>query len=142
MKKIKFPPELLFDPEAAADYCHKHGRIKELEPIISTNPITSYRYSINVLRGRFLKGEKAILTDPTLSAFYAVNVLQDRWTKAERRIAKSMAATAYYIKGIYGIENMETIFNDAVENNRILKYVAENYRKVIKKKKIDFITFI
>ena len=86
------------NPKWAFDYVSKHGKDKELEPIISTSSYHSYLYAKYVLNAQpFPLGEKAIAKNATYSYHYARNVLKARFELGENVILSSKFYKTEYI---------------------------------------------
>ena len=64
------------NPKWAFDYVSKHGKDKELEPIIAKDTTYSYRYADEFLNGPFKLGEKAIAKNAEYSKEYTKNILK------------------------------------------------------------------
>lgn len=66
-------------PELAYEWCLEHGRNKEIERHIVTDPEWAYHYAYNVIKDRWSEGEAVIATDPQWAYHYARYVIKDRW---------------------------------------------------------------
>jgi hypothetical protein len=55
------------NPKWAFDYTLKHGKDKDLEPIIAKSAKYSYEYANQILKKPFKLGEPAIATDASFS---------------------------------------------------------------------------
>lgn len=62
------------------------GRCKELEPLIMTDPYTIYEYAKDVIEGRWIEAEPYILRGTQAAWLYTRNVLHTRWAEAETLI--------------------------------------------------------
>lgn len=77
-------------------------RRSQLEEIISHDVISSFRYSKEVIKGRFEKGEDAISQNKVLSQRYASEVLKSRFEKAEEIIATDAELSFLYARDALG----------------------------------------
>ena len=70
------------------------------EEAISSNPVTSLKYAVSILNGRFHQGEEAISKDGQLSYKYATKVLNDVFPLGEPAIAKDSKLSYHYAKDV------------------------------------------
>jgi len=58
---------------------HEAGkRLPELEHIVLNDSWYSYRYALNVVKGRWIEAEDIIMNDSIYSSYYAVNVIEGK----------------------------------------------------------------
>ena len=78
------------DREAAYRYSLDvlKGRFPEAEPALLKDPWTSYRYAKNVIGGRWPEAEQVIKNDLVFAFMYARDVIKGRWEEAEPTIKK------------------------------------------------------
>ena len=108
--KLKYPNVTMYshekeiakaNPKWAFDYVSKHGKDKELEPIIAKSSKYSYEYAIQILEDAFKLGEPEIAKSSIYSYMYATDILNGKPFKlGEPAIAKSAYHSLSYAKEI------------------------------------------
>jgi alanine-alpha-ketoisovalerate/valine-pyruvate aminotransferase len=116
-------------PAKAYALAKKYGQpITELEDVIASKRDTAYKYALNILKGRFIKGEAKILTDVNLAYWYTENVVKDRWLEAEDIIMKSPQEAVWYarhfIKGRW-LEAEQYIKLSAMEASMYARHILK-----------------
>jgi hypothetical protein len=90
-------------PQEAYFKCkNQKKRIPELEDVIATDPLYSYMYAENVIKGRFEECEKTIATDSTYSYLYARSVIKKPFHLGHAKILNSKHKNHYieFLKSI------------------------------------------
>jgi hypothetical protein len=90
-------------PDRAYEICYKENkRIRELEDIIASSSYYSYKYSFNIIKGRFEEGEKIISTADNWSYGYAKHVIKGPFYLGHPIIFNSECKHAYidFLKSI------------------------------------------
>jgi hypothetical protein len=95
--------ELAYNKCYNANILRKKGeklRIPELEVIIAKNPVYSFQYARDIIKGRWEEGEGIIATDPELSYCYAKHVIEGPFPLGHHVIFKSEWKKSYinYLK--------------------------------------------
>ena len=81
---------------------HNHSPWQYAENIISTDARLSYRYAVEVVKGRWVLGETAIKLDIRWSSWYAFNVIKGRWIEQESLILLEPEWTLWYTINVVG----------------------------------------
>ena len=91
-------------PEWALWYARNvmQDRVRQLEPIIATDPYWACCYARDVVRGRWPEAEPVIAQDPEAAYRYAVDVIEGRWPQGEAAIAKSPEWACLYAERVVG----------------------------------------
>ena len=90
-------------PEEAYYKCkNENRRIPELEDVIATDSKYSYRYAINIIKGRWEKGERSISTNSHYSYWYVINIINCPFELGHRAIFNSHYKNEYidFLKSI------------------------------------------
>ena len=75
----------------------KHPLIKKLGlEKYGKDPENAYKYSINVIKGRWIEAENYIKTDTHYAYYYARDVIKGRWIEAEEYIKKDLCYAYHY----------------------------------------------
>jgi hypothetical protein len=85
-------------PKEAYALCYEGKKIPELEDIIATDPHYSYRYALEIIKGRWRQCEEIITTSPHYSYNYARDIIRGRWKKCENIISKDPHYSYWYAR--------------------------------------------
>ena len=89
------------NPKWAFEHILKHGKDKELEPIIAKSAKYSYEYAIQILEDAFKLGEPEIAKSSIYSYMYATDILNGKPFKlGEPAIAKDASFSFMYASDI------------------------------------------
>ena len=83
-------------PSIAWDMAKTEAQKRKLEHLWATDAELAYRYTRDVIGGRWPPGEAAIAKDPNWAYLYALYVIGGRWPPGEEAIAKDPESAATY----------------------------------------------
>lgn len=92
--------------DAYYEASQKNKRIKKYEHLILTDPLVTYRYACDVIKGRWKKGEKSIIKDAKSCMLYARFVLVGKFKKGEKTILNSPEYKDEYINFLKALEKL------------------------------------
>ena len=85
----------------------KNKRIKKYEDLILIDPLITYRYACDVIKGRWKKGEKSIIKDARSCMLYARFVLIGKFKKGEKIILDSLEYKDEYINFLNSLKKIK-----------------------------------
>ncbi len=99
---------------ARALFDEHNERDPALEYVIAQDPMRSFWYAKDVLKGRFLLAEPVLAQSPEWGYFYARFVLEQPWPEAEPTIARSEMMSRLYMKHVLDTSAGRLRFDDVL----------------------------